>query len=292
MVKKCFVLAALILITSAQSGWAIIMHDAAQNDPAWQQEYKALGQQYTCVVGLAGYNGTSWQNIGSGTVISGNCVLGAGHSALFNNGAKFEKYAMITGNHLLNDYWGIYYTSKVDVIPGYTGSIADPDMAIWTFDQTITGVPLATLFRGSDTALLGSVVDLVGFGKYGYPSTGSIALDGAKRGCQQLLFELGDGAYGAGPDQLISAFGIPGGSMYLHLGGTGAYGDSGGGMFVGGQQVGVLDYGLGSSYPYAGATSVSQHAAWIDSIVVPEPSTLVMLGAAASAFLVYRRRRS
>ena len=171
MFIRRLVLAVVVLLAFAQSGWAIIMNDGAQSDPTWQQAYQTLGDQYPSVVGLLGYNGTSWENIGSGVVISPNCVIGAAHTALANNGTTFQKYAMETGNNLVSDYWGLYYTTQVSVMPGYSEPITSSDLAIWTFSDTITSskVKSAKLYTESDSALLGSFGDLSGFGDYGYP---------------------------------------------------------------------------------------------------------------------------
>ena len=60
MFTRTSVFAALALLSFAQSGWAIIVNDGAQTDPTWQQAYQTLGDQYPSVVGLYGYNGTTW----------------------------------------------------------------------------------------------------------------------------------------------------------------------------------------------------------------------------------------
>ena len=290
MVIRRSLLGVVALLSFAQNGWAQIMNESASGDTAWQQEYQNLGDQYPSVVAMYGYDG-SWHNIGSGTVISANCVLGAAHVALGNNGQLFQKYAVVTGNNLVSDYWGTYQTTQVSVIPEYTGIITSPDMAVWTFDQTMNVAP-APLYTGSDAALIYSYADLSGFGYYGYPSTGPIGFDGVKRGCRDLILQEGESFYGAGSDQLIMDFGLPGEWDYQHLGGESAPGDSGGGWFVNGQLVGVNAYVLGGyDHGSSGATSVSQHTAWIESQIVPEPSTLVLLGVAAGGFLFYRMRR-
>ncbi len=271
----------------AQGAGAIIMHDAAQSNPSWQQEYINLGKQYDSVVAFYGYNGTGWQNIGSGTVISDHCVLGAAHVAHYSN------YCMVEGNNLTSDYWSWFYTTNVTISPLYTG-IGSTDMAIWTFSDTITSskVAAATLYTGADSALLGSVVDFIGFGYTGYVSSGATVLDGAKRGCEDMLDQLGYAPFGCGNDQLVMYVAAPGSSEYQHLGGRGASLDSGGGWFVNGELVGVNDWGV-TTYGYGtpcGATSVSQHLDWINSVTgLPEPSALLLIG--AGAVTCFRRRR-
>ena len=293
MFTRSLAFAALAFFMFVQSGYAVIVHDGAKNDPAWQQEYLAVGQKYDSVVAMFGYDGTKWQNIGSGVVISPNHVIGAAHSALFNNGALFERYGMATGNNLYTDCWGSYETTTVSVIPEYTEVIKSPDMAIWTFDKIIEDVTPATLHRGSDTAKLGSVLDLASFGMYGYPSTGTIALDGAKRGCQDRFWQIGNEFYGAGSDQLIMAFDFPGDPDYQHLGGMSCSYDSGGGWFTDGQLMAVNGYHLGTyQYGSSGGTSISRHVDWIDSVIsVPEPSTIVLLATGAAGLLAIWWRR-
>lgn len=296
MFKKSLVSGTLLpMLLVAASANATIMHEGARTNAAWRQEYTALGQQYDSVVGLYGYNGTQWQNIGSGVVISPHHVIGAAHSALGNNGQLFQNYGMVTGNHLVNDWWGGYYTTQVTIHPGFTDIIVSPDMAIWTFGEVIRDVTPATLYRGSDAAKLGSVVDLVGFGIYGYAVTGAIGLDGAKRGSQNELTRIGWPIEGAGSDQLIAHFCPPGDPDYQHLGGVVSSFDSGGGMFVDGNSTlfGVTDFRIGTqAYGYTGATSISQHVDWIDSVTaVPEPSSIVIFITGVASLLFYRRRR-
>jgi hypothetical protein len=311
-----FAIAVHLVFAFGQNARAVIMNSGAATDPAWQQEYKDLGCQYDCVVALYGYNGTSWQNIGSGTVISDHCVIGAAHSALFNNGQLFQKYGMVTGNNLVSDWWGHYETLTVDVHPGFTSFGVSTDLAIWTFDQPIADVTPATLYTGSDTAEVGSLVDLAGFGISGYDVTdwpySDCPLDGAKRGCQNLLTTVGATSVAGmvtADDGLMFHYAFPGQTGYQHLGGVGASGDSGGGHFIDGTTTlfGVHGWGgyaktdhydffgeyLYSDYDcYFGGTSVSKNVDWINSIVVPEPSTIVMLVIAAAAFLLCRRRRA
>ena len=67
----------LALCVFTQSAKAVIMNDGAQTDTTWQQEDQTLGDQYPSVVGLYGYDGTSWHNDGSGVVISPYNVITA-----------------------------------------------------------------------------------------------------------------------------------------------------------------------------------------------------------------------
>ena len=80
--------AALALLLVASTANAIIMHDGAQSDPAWQQEYIGLGCQYSSVGAFYGHDGTQWRNCGSGVVISDHHVLGAAHVAHYSNFAS------------------------------------------------------------------------------------------------------------------------------------------------------------------------------------------------------------
>jgi hypothetical protein len=284
------VLSALALFVP--SAHAIIMHDAAQYDPAWRQEYVDLGKSYDSVVAVFGRNEDGWKIIGSGTVISPYNVIFAAHSALYNSGELFLEYRINTGTHLINDRWARYETYTVDVMPGYTG-VGSPDLAIWTFDEVIRDVTLATLYTGDDSDLIGSVVDFIGFGATGYLSGTEFTLDGAKRGCQNVLEQLGYPPLGYGTHDLITFLRPPGHSLYQHLGGTQGNFDSGGGWFVDGELVAVNNW---RGYPLAygipgGATSISQHAAWIDSVIVPEPSSVLLLVIALVSLFIFRWKR-
>lgn len=284
---------ALGLLCIAEHGYGIVMHDGAKNDPTWQKEYEDLGASYGNVVALYGFDGTSWNNIGSGTVIGdGTKVLGAAHSALYNEGKVYLEYGVATGSHLVYDPGDIYLTSQVDIHPDYRGIIETPDLAVWTFNQALAGIVPAELYRGDNSALLGSTVTMVGYGVYGYPSDGWITLDGAKRGCQNEFTNIGLGSFGAGEDQLLTSFDYPGSYGYHHLGGTGGDFDSGGGCFVNvGDEESLLyvaGYVLGGvDYGYTGGTSVSAHADWIES--VPEPSVITLVVLVGGGILFIRR---
>ena len=111
---------------------------------------------------------------------------------LDNNGTTFQQYGIATGNYL-NIPLATYTTTQESVIPEYSGIIHSPDIGMLTFSQPI-GVTPATLYTGSDPALIGSNVDIVGFGTYGFATTergwgrwlqawlrGSIAKTGRRR---------------------------------------------------------------------------------------------------------------
>ena len=138
--KSLLVVVVLALCVFARSAEAIDMNLAASGDAAWNQAYINLGEEYP-VVDLYGYNGTSWTGCGCGTVISSGTatssryVIGAAHCASSTAVPLFQEYAVVTGNNVVSDYWGIYYTSTVSVIPQYTGVISSPDIAVWTFPR-------------------------------------------------------------------------------------------------------------------------------------------------------------
>lgn len=289
---------AMTLVALAKPGFGIVMHEGAKNDPAWQEEYKALGAQYSSVVAFYGYDGSSWWNIGSGTVISPHHVLGAAHVALNDSGGLYQRYGMVTGNHITYDAWGGYQTTEVVVNPLYTG-IGSTDLAIWTFAEDLTSDPRvvpARLYTGSDTALLGSLGDFAGFGWFGFPSNELVNLDGAKRGCRNVVDQLGYAAFGYGTDQFVMSFDGPGSPQYQRLGGCGAAIDSGGGLFItGAPEPTLFAVDAWSARPVVynltptGGTSVSQHIDWIYAVSgVPEPATAVLL---ALGVIFLRRRR-
>ena len=291
--RSLSVLVGLALCVFARSAEAVIMNDLAQSSGTWQQAYINLGEQYPSVVGVYGYDGTSWTGFGSGVVISPYNVLTAAHVILNNNGSTFQKYAVVTGNKLSTDYWGIYYTTQESVIPQYAGVITSPDIGVLTFSQSINVTP-AQLYTGSDLSLIGSNLVLSGFGDYGYAGGPELPSDGQKRGCQDPVMGLGYPIYGAGTDQLVMDFEYSPLPNYRYLGGKSAHGDSGGGWFTAsGQLAGVNDWGTNDTDygGVSGATSVSQHLDYIDSQIVPEPGTLSLLGSALTTFLIYQIRK-
>jgi hypothetical protein len=278
-----FVIAVLLVLVLVQSASAVLIPDGGDISL-----YNAYGAQskFNSVVALYGYDGSHWWLAGSGVVISDHCVIGAAHCAHYTN------YGAVMGNKT-SEWWAHYETTNVTVSPLYTG-IGSTDLAIWTFSETITSdkVKPATLYTGDDSALVGTLGDFAGFGYYGYKSTGPSALDGVKRGCQQMITQLGGTEFNAGSDQFIMNWAVSG----QYLSGMACDYDSGGGWFIDGASEPTLyavhDWGT-TSYAFNGATGVSQSIDWISAVSgVPEPSTLAMLGAAGIAFLAYWRRRA
>jgi len=285
--------ALLLLLALQESAFAVLIPDGS--DISLYNAYGATSQ-FNSVVGLGGYDGTKWVNDGRGVVISDHCVLTAAHCALGNNGSLFTNYVAVPGTNLTKDYWGYYMTSNVTVSPLYTG-ITSTDLAILTFPDVITSskVVPAKLFTGDDSTLVGTLGDYGGFGYWKYKSAdGSAAIfDGERRACQQMISQLGYPEFGAGTDQFVMNWAVS--SQYLS-GIAYAY-DSGGGWFIDGASQPTL-YAINDwttpTYPFNGATSVSQHIQWIDSVIgVPEPSSIVMFAIGGVCFFGYwlRRRR-
>jgi hypothetical protein len=216
------------------------------------------------------------------------------------------------------------------VFPGYNPlDVTDPrDIAILTLGTEVFGYSRYDIYRGSSE--VGQVGTLVGYGREG-DGTGSLpGSSGTRR--QANNFIDGIWSYGSlafdfdnfSPDNLgntppttIDPFGTCYASPQTGVAGEGmiAPGDSGGPLFLAGLVAGVHSWGgtdgpdcgdtylgvdgngqptyLDSSWgEVAGDVRVSDYSDWIDSFMVPEPSTFFLLGFGLAGVGVAARRKN
>lgn len=263
-------------------------------DLAAFSEFAAVGRVFSIGVGA-----------GSGTLIAdGRWVLTAAHVVYGASGVLFE-----IGSSL-------YDATNVFIHPGYVpGSVAH-DLALVQLSTVVPGVNPAALYTGN--LELGQVGYSVG---YGFGGNGLTGFDpetypyGTKRAMQNVIDLFIDPQGGITPDGTIflSDFDSPGGNANtlapfgsdanpLLLEGLGAPGDSGGAVFifqdgrwyVAGVHsfIAATDGGINASYgDLLGSIRVSSYNGWIVN-VVPEPSSLAVLGAGVLGLAFRFRRRA
>lgn len=293
-VVSLFVLAGLVASASAST----IRSD--RNDA----DYIALGNQFANVGEL--HSNIGW---GSGTLIAPNWVLTAGH--MFGG----------SPSGTIN-FGGTWYTiDSVSIFPSW--DIGKNDLSLAHLSTSVSGIAPAAIWGGGLTEVSKDATS-VGFGIGGNGDTGDTLSYGTKRGFENVIDGYDQKIWGFDYHGLLLDFDKPDGSTNTfsmlgsssaprNLEGCATPGDSGGGLFVNllGHQtlVGVTSYvswegvdpwasRANNTYGYYGDVNgysrVSDSAAWITSITgvqaVPEPASLVALGAGALALLKRNRK--
>lgn len=258
--------------------------------------YLEKGGEFSSVGQLSG-RGLS----GSGVYLGGDWVLTAGHVAfLKTSGSNFE----LNGEN--------YAVEESVTHPDYQFGADANDIGL----VKITG--LATDNTGSpimgvadDSALFGLDVVWVGYGSGGTGLSGEQGVPGTLRGFTNIVDGYGD-EVGLTSTSFISDFDSPTedenslvslGSLasLTSLEGNVASGDSGGGVFLNGNLVGIISYqgafdgSFDGSYgDLSGATRLSLYEDWITEVSgiapIPEPASGMLL-AISIVFRIRRRRK-
>jgi hypothetical protein len=238
--------------------------------------------------------------IASGTLIAPDWVVTAGHVVDIADSLTFT----INNAPVAADAWLAHPQWTGDLTTGY-------DIGLVHLSTAVDGVTPANLYKGG--LELGKIGTYVGYGKTGTGLTGATTFDGQKRAAQNMV----DAWFNNVPRILMSDFDNPnpysfdnmvGSKTPLYLEGLIAPGDSGGGLFITGDDgkrylagvnsfvgASIFDLKADSDYgDFSGATRVTWFVPWISNTmanyVPPPPPDLTgesaSAGLAASAAIV------
>ena len=246
---------------------------------------KASGAQYSVDGGgSVGYINTN-AGVASGVYLGNGWVLTAGHAAAHGGALTFG-----TGSNFNSNPGTIYSPSQTIMHPSYSNG-GNHDLALLYYSTLNLN---STVTFAVNKPAAGSDVWLAGYGTTGTPAG----------------YTTQDGFIRAGTSRMSSGFGLEGeGFSSVFFGAAdmrpntrpndirGYLGDSGGGVFT--QSGDLLGLMIAASLPSIGRSTYfldltnSENRSWIQSNVtaVPEPSSILILGATSTVAYALRRFR-
>lgn len=226
---------------------------------------------------------------GSGTALSPNWVLTAGHNVDFNDDGLVDGDLGVDFN--LPGY-GSYTASSFYAHPDFSG-FNNPsiqyDLALMYFDDPLPSLLFPTL---GNSLTLNATATLVGYGRSGYGSYGyttDASLTDRRVG-YNVIDELSSGLFRYDFDNPNTGDGL-GNDIESIIG----PGDSGGALLVDGALVGVNTFteGYGGLFgDIGGGIALNDEWSWIGQttgLAVPEPSSILLLLVGAAGVVFYRR---
>lgn len=291
---------------------------APPDSPSTRVDPNTVASPFAGVGAIRANTGTGGYYVGSGTLLSPWHVLTAAHVVDSNNDGVCD-FAPSSVSFYINAGGSptVLTASSIDVHPNYTGfnrPDVNDDLALITLSLAAPEiVPNYDLYRQAVSA--GQEVVQVGYGRSGTGTDGfttgsSLTVKRVGYNTIDVLYEDDEGA-DVGNEVWVGDFDGPSGSRTNIYGGPTlgnglesivGPGDSGGPSFieVDGQYylagINTFGFSMGGmpSYPLYGSGMggilVEPYLGWLDTAMVPEPGTILLL-AAGLPWLVLRRRR-